>query len=417
MLNSGLDSLPLDDSLACVDIPGLVDDRLLADVNFSYMAKERAQMQQQQQQQQQTAGLMGPPLPVGVPAAASCQGVGSGGQVMSERVQLLASSLQSLSEEDRAYARQQLLLKAQKAGYMQQQGGMAASPSCSSGGSMLSRGVAVNPSAAAGIPVSALMPQMLHGPSRLSSTSPAIESCGAAAGPGGGGCSSSMPMAGSMLETCSAPMLMQDFSGMAMATSLGNGGYGGDLLQDPCGVKQEDGIEGIAANRLMQETAMARAAQEQTEQAFGMQGEPGAYTNNICIGNEGVGQVQRFSPSPSLAAGAGAAACSSPLKRTTAQLASEAGPGAPEETVGSPLKRQCNKILPEPPSFNTLVQAEASEDDLLAWGNSGSLASLMVLGMKSPTDGGTGELLPVQEEDGAVQSMSDADMWAVLTTD
>ena len=410
LLDGGLGSLPLDDSLACVDIPGLVDDRLLADVNFRYMAKECAQMRQQQQ----GVGLMGPPPPVGMSAAAASHSVAGGGQMLSERVQLLASSLQDLSEEDRAYARQQLLLKAQKAA-MQHQQGMA--PTCSSGGSMLSRGAPSVPSTAVSAPQSGPMPQMLHGPSRLSSTSPAIEPCAAAAEPGG--CSSSsLPM-----ETCSAPMQMQDFTilGMGaqgMQAQAVEGGLGGGLGAGLASIVKQEGAVGQDAymgGHLQDEADIAVSGLEQMQQTAGMQAQLGggnAYPS-FSSGSVGLGQTQRFSPSPSIPAGP--VACSSPLKRTTAQLAAESVLGVAEEAVGSPLKRPCNKILPELPSFNTLVEAEASEDDLFAWGNSGSLPSLVALGMKSPTDGGTGELLRVPEEDATHQVLSDADMWAVLT--
>jgi hypothetical protein len=74
----------------------------------------------------------------------------------------------------------------------------------------------------------------------------------------------------------------------------------------------------------------------------------------------------------------GAPYCSSPLKRLAlAPPAGEAG------VAGSPLKRACRPpapLLPEPPSFNTLIAGEASEEDLMAWaaggGSSGALAGM-----------------------------------------
>jgi len=225
------------------------------------------------------------------------------------------------------------------------------------------------------------------------------------------------------METFSAPMQMQDFTilGMGaqgMQAQAGEGGLGGGLGAGLASIVKQEGAAGQDAymgGHLQDKAAMAVSGLEQMQQTAGMQAQPGggnAYPS-FSSGSVGLGQSQRFNPSPSIPAVP--VACSSPLKRTTVQLAAESVLGVAEEAVGSPLKRPCNKILPEPPSFNTLVEAEASEDDLLAWGNSGSLPSLVALGMKSPTDGGTGELLRVPEEDATPQVLSDADMWAVLT--
>jgi hypothetical protein len=87
------------------------------------------------------------------------------------------------------------------------------------------------------------------------------------------------------------------------------------------------------------------------------------------------GRLPSSSSGPEGLAGGVAPYCSSPLKRLAL------APPAVEGGVGSPLKRPCRlpaaPLLPEPPSFNTLIAGEASEEDLLAWaaggGSSGAL--------------------------------------------